>query len=50
MVPSGLEGGFDIKTREEVCVVVVRCVIVPGPSVSVDEDGAGGGDGVVVVY
>ncbi len=50
MVSGGLEGGFDIKTGEEVSVVVVRGVIVPGPSVSVDEDGAGVRDGVVVVY
>lgn len=50
MVSGGLESGLDIKTVEEVCIVVVRGVIVPGPSVAVDEDGARGGDGVVVVY
>jgi hypothetical protein len=50
MVPVMLQRGGDIEQGEERGVIVGWVIIVPGEAGAVYEDGACGGDGLVVVY
>jgi hypothetical protein len=50
MVPVLFQRGGDIERGEERGVIVGRVIIVPCVAGAMYEDGACGGDGLVVVY